>query len=320
MKLRQLRFFVKVVETGNITKAAEQLNVAQTAIGLQMRNLEEDLNVQLLERHSRGVQPTAAGKLLYDRALQILQQIAETRSELSMISSKKSSVRFGATPSILKLIGAELIVIAREVMPEIELHVVEELSFLLVDSLNRNELDFVLAYNIQHATGLQRVPLLQESLLHIAAPGFGADKGLEDAIDLRRAFDCDLALVSERDVIWQVLADAAKVMALDVKPTYWVQSMQGIKTLIQHEIAQSIMPYGIVAEQVIAGELEARTVVQPPLNLTLSLAYFGHLQLPNTVVAMRAFAGTIVKLLARHLGEHAQLLTPPPPEAEGAET
>lgn len=308
MKLRQLRFFVKVVETGNITKAAEQLNVAQTAIGVQMRNLEDDLHVQLLERHSRGVQPTAAGKILYERALQILQQIEETRSELNKLSSKKSPVRFGATPSILKLIGAELIVIARDIMPEIELHVVEELSFLLVDSLNRNGLDFILAYDIQHAAGQQRVPLLQESLLHIAAPGFGAARGLDKDISLRRALEGELALVSERDVIWQVLSEAAQLMALEVKPAYWVQSMQGIKTLIQHNIAQSIMPYGIVAEQVIAGELEARPLVQPALNLTLCLAYSEHLQLPGTVSAMRAFAGTIVRLLARHIGDHAQIL------------
>ena len=69
MNLRQLRYFVSVVEAGNMTRAAEQLHVAQTALGMQIRQIEEDLGVALLVRHSRGVEPTKAGSLLHARAL-----------------------------------------------------------------------------------------------------------------------------------------------------------------------------------------------------------------------------------------------------------
>ncbi|HEX2632613.1 MAG TPA: LysR family transcriptional regulator, partial [Bradyrhizobium sp.] len=48
MNLRQLRYFVAVVEAANMTRAAEQLHVAQTALGMQIRQLEEDLGVALL--------------------------------------------------------------------------------------------------------------------------------------------------------------------------------------------------------------------------------------------------------------------------------
>ena len=68
MNLRQLRYFVSVVETGSMTRAAEQLHVAQTALGMQIRQIEEDLGVALLVRHSRGVEPTKAGRLLHERA------------------------------------------------------------------------------------------------------------------------------------------------------------------------------------------------------------------------------------------------------------
>ena len=61
MDLRQLRYFVKVVECGNVTHASEALHVAQPAVSQQMRNLEQDLGMQLLERSVRGVAPTAAG-------------------------------------------------------------------------------------------------------------------------------------------------------------------------------------------------------------------------------------------------------------------
>lgn len=60
MNLRQLQYFSAICETQNMSRAAERMNVAQTAIGLQMRNLEEELGVTLIERHSRGVRATVA--------------------------------------------------------------------------------------------------------------------------------------------------------------------------------------------------------------------------------------------------------------------
>ncbi len=60
MNLRQLRYFVKVVEVGSMTRAAEQLFVAQPALGVQVKALEERLGVELLVRHSRGVAPNSS--------------------------------------------------------------------------------------------------------------------------------------------------------------------------------------------------------------------------------------------------------------------
>lgn len=302
MKLRQLRFFLKVVETGSITRAAEILNVAQTAIGVQMRNLEDDLNVKLLERHSRGVKPTPAGQMLYERAEQILRQIEETRLSISALREQKAPIRFGATPSILKLVGADMIVAAREILPDVELHVVEELSFLLADALQRGELDYVLAYDIKDTPGQKRIPLLQEDLLHIASPSF-VPTG--EVIPFRHALEGDLALVSERDVIWQAVFGMADRLSMPVKISYHVQSMQGIKTLIQHNIAQSIMPYGIVAEQIRAGELSARRVVNPSLHLTLFLAY-SELYPPHVEEArFRTFVDRIISDLSAAIGPYA---------------
>ena len=90
MNLRQLKYFVGVVEAGNMTRAAEQLHVAQTALGMQIRQIEEDLGVALLVRHSRGVEPTKAGNLLLSRALEILRLVEETRKEeLRMAASEQ---------------------------------------------------------------------------------------------------------------------------------------------------------------------------------------------------------------------------------------
>src|SRR5471032_3655048 len=82
MDLRQLRYFVKVVECTNITRASEALHIAQPAISQQIRNLEADLGMQLLERSVQGVVPTAAGQTLYRHAIELLRQADGTRGLL----------------------------------------------------------------------------------------------------------------------------------------------------------------------------------------------------------------------------------------------
>src|SRR5262245_7516701 len=133
MNLRQLKYFVTVVDAGNMTRAAEELHVAQTALGMQIRQLEEDLGVALLVRHSRGVEPTKAGSLLHSRALTILKLVEETRKDVTASERENSeTIRFGITPALMLVIGPEIALTVREQSPQIFLSVVEAMSHVLV--------------------------------------------------------------------------------------------------------------------------------------------------------------------------------------------
>lgn len=72
MELRQLRHFVAVVDSANLSRAAERVAISQPALTRSIKNLEDLLGVELLERQPRGVAPTEAGLALYHHAQIVL--------------------------------------------------------------------------------------------------------------------------------------------------------------------------------------------------------------------------------------------------------
>ncbi|HEY8579276.1 MAG TPA: LysR family transcriptional regulator, partial [Beijerinckiaceae bacterium] len=147
MNFRQLSYFVKVVEAGNMTAAAQRLGLAQPALGAQIRQLEEELGVPLLLRHSRGVRPTEAGRLLAERARAILDEVEKARRELRALGrQERDHLTLGVTPSIVLTLGSELLTRAREEMPNVSVSLVEERTPVLLDALDRGQIDIAFLY------------------------------------------------------------------------------------------------------------------------------------------------------------------------------
>jgi LysR family nitrogen assimilation transcriptional regulator len=125
MDLRQLRYFVKVVECGNVTRASEALHIAQPAISQQMRNLEADLGMQLLERSVHGVAPTAAGQTLYRHALELLRQADGTRELLRQDAElPQGKVSVGMPSSTARVLAIPLARTIRDRYPGIALELI----------------------------------------------------------------------------------------------------------------------------------------------------------------------------------------------------
>ena len=101
MNLMQLRYFAEVVITGSIKGASETLHVAQPALSQHMRNLEDELDVQLLHRSTRGVKPTEAGKQLFIYEQPIMSLVEEAAEKARSVASEPSgsvTVAFGGQP------------------------------------------------------------------------------------------------------------------------------------------------------------------------------------------------------------------------------
>lgn len=262
--------------------------------------------MQLLVRHSRGISVTAPGEVLYRHALSILQAVDEARREVTATpGDRKELISLGVTPSLVGLIGSDLLDLAREELPQVSLRLVEEMSFALVDSLERDELDLAIASDVDTRPGLTAVALVEEELLFVASAGSDVRRG---PIAFKEVVDSDLALVSDRDIVWRILHEAADRLGMQVNVTFKVQSMLAIKTLVARGVATSVMPYGVVAEEIEQGTIIARPIVQPQIRRTLFLiratgrAPFVHER------ALMRFLDGVAGLLAIRMRSHGSLI------------
>src|SRR6201987_6231801 len=96
MELRHLRYFVAIGEEENYRRAAQRLNVAQTALSTQIQDLETELGFMLFDRLPRGVKLSAAGKLFLSDARRILQEVegAKLRAE-RVAAGRAGTLRLG---------------------------------------------------------------------------------------------------------------------------------------------------------------------------------------------------------------------------------
>ncbi|MGY6273206.1 LysR substrate-binding domain-containing protein [Achromobacter denitrificans] len=169
MNLRQLKYFVRVVEMQNMTRAAESLHVAQPALSQQMSLLEETLGVALLVRGAKGVQATAEGLLLYRHAQTILRQVDSTRSLLSRTADQVTgTVSIGLASSTARMLALPLMRRAKAELPSVVLEIVDVPSADLTKLVLQGRIDFSLSPDQQPMQGLQRTPLLRESLFLLA--------------------------------------------------------------------------------------------------------------------------------------------------------
>ncbi|HWX47105.1 MAG TPA: LysR substrate-binding domain-containing protein [Roseomonas sp.] len=269
MNLRQLRYFAKTVEAGNITRAAEQLFVAQPGLGLQIRQLEEELGVALLQRHSRGVTPTPAGQVLYERACDILRLVEDARREVKAASGTlRENISLGMTNGVTNLLGVEIMLAARRELPGVQLLLVEKQTLMLIEALERDEIDLAITYDVAERPGLLRVPLIEDELLLVSA----ARPGMTDEpVTFAEVARHDLVLGGERDALRQMVQATAERLDIPLRIPFEASSVAAIRSLLLKEDVATIMAYGSAVEDIQAGRLVGRRITAPVLGRTLYL-------------------------------------------------
>lgn len=146
MDSRRLRYFVQIVDSGSITRAAAATGVAQPALSQQLAILENELKVRLLERSVSGVTPTPAGRILYTRAQTILRQFEELRDAVHReVQPLSGTVIVGMSPTMVSRFGLPLIEKVCTQHPEMHLQIREEGSAVLHELLATGRIELSIA-------------------------------------------------------------------------------------------------------------------------------------------------------------------------------
>jgi len=191
MELRQLRYFVHVVELGSMGQAAQRLGVVTSALSQQISRLESELSTRLLQRTSSGVVPTDAG-LAFWRQAQLALRHADDAARAARTARLSGHVSVGMAPSTLAVLGLPFMVAMRERYPDIRLHLVESLSGNLASMIGARQLDLAVLFQLEPGQRWSTTPLLEERLFVIARPD---QPGLPATNPLRLADIGDIPLI-----------------------------------------------------------------------------------------------------------------------------
>jgi LysR family transcriptional regulator, regulatory protein for tcuABC len=166
MELRQLRYFIRVVELGSMGRAALDLGVGTPALSQQISRLEGELSTRLLQRTTTGVLPTDAG-LAFFRQPQLAIRHADAAAQAARQARLAGHVSIGLAPSTSGVLALPLLEAMRERYPDVRLRLVESLSGNLATLLNARQLDLAVLFETDGARRWSVLPLLDERLFVI---------------------------------------------------------------------------------------------------------------------------------------------------------
>ena len=142
MDLKQLQYFLTIVEEGSITAAAARLHVTQPPLSQQLKKLEKEFNVVLFERDSRNLQLTAVGQMFADRARQLLALSNVIQKEIVDFSSGyKGNLYIGITPTAVPLVLSPKIAEFHQNYPMINFEFFEGNSAYIHDLVQKGIID-----------------------------------------------------------------------------------------------------------------------------------------------------------------------------------
>lgn len=269
MDLRQLRYFLSVIEQGSISKAADALHVAQSAISLHLNRLETELGCDLVHRTSRGIVPTENGIRLATRARSLLADLATIADDVrGDESAPNGSVVVGMPTSLGIALTVPLALKIRQAYPKIQLRVTEGLSGHMSQWLTSGELDIALTFNDERLPGAMTECVARENLHLVAAAG--ASFPLES--DAAALFRLPLILPGRPHGLREEVERAASRHGLRPNVILEIDSLEHIKALVAENVGYTILSHRVASHGDIAGRLRWLEIAQPTIERVIYLA------------------------------------------------
>ena len=244
MDIRQLRYFMAIVEEGQISRAAQRLHIAQPPLSLQLKLLEQELGVQLIERSTRSLQLTQAGHSLYQRAEQIVGLVDAAAKEVrEQDGAMRGALSIGSPPALGNMYIPDRIKVFHERYPEIHFQWREGNTFRILELLDANVIEFGIVRLPVRDGAYDMIPLLTEPWVAVVQKQ--ATKARQaQSFSLSQLAGMPLLLMHRQDGIrsHDMVLDALK--AAGISPNIFCESdnVLALLSLVERGMGTAIMP------------------------------------------------------------------------------
>ncbi len=296
MELRQLRYFVRVVEAGSIGRAAQSIGMVTSALSQQISRLEGELSTRLLRRSASGVEPTDAG-LAFFRQAQLALRHADDAVQAAQQARLAGHVSVGLPSTTAAILGAPFVQAMNERYPDIRLHLVEALSGHLSDMLNGRMLDLAIVFQAESARRWSVTPLLDEPLFLLARPGMpGLPAG--ETTRIEAIAHLPLVLPSGRHGLRALVNNAYQQSGRTPLVAVEVDGLPVLMDVVQLGHVATIQPSSAMA-RIAPGQLHMARIDDAHLYRRNLLASLSEDELSPAALAARLVLADVSRALAR---------------------
>jgi LysR family nitrogen assimilation transcriptional regulator len=308
VELRQLRYYVAILDHGSLSRAARVLHVAQPALTQQLRQLEEELGTQLLHRTAQGMLATDAGKVFYEHAQAILKQVGDAKSAVAHSAEKPAgAVTVGLPQSISGALALPLLKAVRASYPDISLQLTEELTGNLTEQLKSGRINLAVLFDDDQLAPFATTPLIEETLMYICradAPEHGA------TITLAEAGRTQLILPGLQHGVRPRIENVVRAAGCTLEHVIEINSIAILKSAILAGMGATILPVAPLLDEIERGAMRAIPIAEPAITRTVTLCASKNIPLTNAGLAVsRLIVDVTAELCAggRWLGAHSLL-------------
>lgn len=286
MELRQLRYFVAIVDHGSLSRAALALHIAQPALTQQLRQLEEELGTQLVHRSAQGVTSTEPGKIFYEHAQAILKQIGDARQAVSQSTNRPSgAVTLGLPHSISGALALPLLIAVQQSYPEISLQLTEELTGNLSEQLKSGRINLSVLFDDGQLTQFSTTPLVREEMYFIwrAKSRFGKTRR---NITLAQAATFPLILPNLQHGVRPGIETAVAGIGMKLEQVIEINSVTILKSALLADMGATILPLAPLREEIARGDILFCPLLKPSISRRVVLCASKSIPLTNAAAAV----------------------------------
>lgn len=288
MDTRRMRSFVKIVDTGSLTRAADLLHIAQPALSQQIASLEAQFRQQLLVRSQQGVTPTKAGQALYRHAQVILRQLDRAQADITRAAGDLSgSVSVGLAPySAGSTLALSLLMAVRERYPEILLHINESFGSAYSELIMTGRMDMAVIHGAGPQKGVRFLPLLVEEFLLVAPSGMVLPGTSLDPLPVSELVGVPMLLPPQHNFVRKAVEAAFARLHQAPLLVAEIESSGTLRAAVAAGVGCTVLPWSVARQVATPERTQIRHVSEPKIEDTISVCVGDQMPLSDAALAV----------------------------------